>query len=62
LIYYNSVGLGIQDAAAAKTVVGVARLEGIGSQISLGGSSADQMLWPIVLGTTGRRPTIQEHH
>jgi ornithine cyclodeaminase len=44
LIYYNSIGLGIQDAAAAKTVVDVARLEGIGSRISLAGSNADQLL------------------
>jgi ornithine cyclodeaminase/alanine dehydrogenase-like protein (mu-crystallin family) len=44
LIYYNSIGLGIQDAAAAKSVVDVARLEGIGSRISLVGGNASQLL------------------
>ncbi|MCW2780706.1 MAG: ornithine cyclodeaminase [Marmoricola sp.] len=44
LVYYNSTGLGIQDAAAAKTVVDAARLEGIGSRLSLAGSNADRPL------------------
>jgi ornithine cyclodeaminase/alanine dehydrogenase-like protein (mu-crystallin family) len=37
LIYYNSIGLGIQDAAAAKVVLDVAKLESRGSRISLTG-------------------------
>lgn len=35
VIYYNSVGVGIQDAAAARTVLEAARRTGRGQQISL---------------------------
>jgi ornithine cyclodeaminase/alanine dehydrogenase-like protein (mu-crystallin family) len=44
LIYYNSIGLGVQDSAAAKVVFDVAKRDCLGYRISLTGSNAAPVL------------------